>query len=777
MQRATGAFAAAAASFLLLYAVLGFFAGAVQLDALGSVDLTPRVLRLAATGVSFLLFTSIFVAGPRERRGAILNACTGWLAAAAVLALTVLLLSRYPAQAFTYFEGAQVAADALAAGAVAAVLMWFARARPRAAAAEAALLGVQFLCAISLLAYLDGRLIFADDHPSFLYRFQLLRDNFPFVPFYNTDWNAGYSGREFFPSGMLNVYLFFWPLLYFAGDIGSASDINLYNYVLLLYVMLIPWACYWAARIFGCSRAAAACTGVLALGPSLSYFEWLLRYGTLGFVFSVGMAPLALALSYRLSLAEQSPRLLHMLALTVVSFCCITWSLSFLVFLPLTAAALVGWRRTFAADRRKLVLAFIVLFAVINGPWMRVFVRESKVFSFLSGETLPGSDTRSVFSDKTSDEESKAKPELIDLLRKKYRGFREELRKVNPLIVFMFIPGVLLLPAGSPRSILLITVLWLGLIAVVGDALKPQLELRRMIIPASFLMTIGAGAALCRTLLWARQKLGEKGSPYGLRAAAAAAGIVLSGLLLLSPLSAAAHYTNRTERFYRFAPKYFLELADAIRRRAGDGRTLFFGFILHDFGASNYAAQDGGHIAPLAKLSGKEMYASDFYHSRWSTVDPIPASYRKRGAEGIEEFLDLVNVSAVVTFKREWLKYCRERPGIYSEVYRGGRFTLFTRRPSPAMEGDAGYFLRGEGELRNLADGFAVKPRTGEVVLKYRFHPRLKAYPEGSAELFPVPAYIEDRGGGEQEQVSFVGVRPHNNDGSEIRIGFFDRRG
>ncbi len=762
-------------SCLLLYAFLGFFAGAVRISALGQLDLTPRILKVVAGGGAAVLLSAAWWQAGRS----VWQLSAKWLGLAALAALILLTASEYSSQSFIFFQGPFLAADVLAAGALILAAVLLLGVRSQVLNVESGLILVQVLCAFSLINYWDSRLIFADDHPSFLYRFQLLREHFPFIPFYNTDWNGGYSGREFFPSGMLNVFLFFWPVVYFTADFGSSVGMNAYNFVLLLFIFIIPWANYAAARLFGCSRLAAVCAGALCLGPSLSYFEWLLRYGTLGFVFSAGMSPLALALAYRLSLSEQRPRLIHLLALLVFSFCAISWSLSALVFMPITLAALAKWRTTFGADRRKLVLAFVILFAAINGPWMKVFIRESKVFSFVSGQTMPGSDTRSVSGASVTANSAGAETEaFVPLLKKKYKAFKQELRKVNPVILFMFIPGIAMLLGGSPGLLLLATVLWLLFVAIVGDALKPQLELRRMIIPASYLMAIAAGVGIKKALLWMLDGLRDAEAGRTRRFSSAVGAVMMAGLLILSPLTAAAHFTNKRETFYRFAPDYFVELAEAIKRHGGDGRTLFFGFILHDFGASSWAAQDGGHIAPLAQLSGKEMYASDYYHSRWSTVDPIPASFRKRGSEGIEEFLDLVNVSAVVTFKREWLEYCRKHQDVYTEVYRGGRFRLFTRARRPELSGDAGYFYRGGGHVRRLSDGFAVRPEGAEVVVKYRFHPMLTAYPKGSAELFAVPAFIEDRGGGKQEQVSYVGVRRLGVEPeAEIRVGFYDHGG
>ena len=55
-------------------------------------------------------------------------------------------------------------------------------------------------------------------------------------------------------------------------------------------------------------------------------------------------------------------------------------------------------------------------------------------------------------------------------------------------------------------------------------------------------------------------------------------------------------------------------------------------------------------------------------------------------------------------------------------------------------------------------EGFALRATTGEVTLKFRYYPKLKTDTPG-VELFPVPAFTDELGGGRVEEVQFVGVR------------------
>jgi hypothetical protein len=191
------------------------------------------------------------------------------------------------------------------------------------------------------------------------------------------------------------------------------------------------------------------------------------------------------------------------------------------------------------------------------------------------------------------------------------------------------------------------------------------------------------------------------------------------------------------------------ELADAIREHGGEGRTFILGFILQDLGASDYNAQDGGHVALLPELSGKEMFAFEYYHSKWTTVDPIPRSFRVRGREGIEEFLDLVNATAVVTFRREWVDYC-QRDSRYTQVWQGGRFRLYTR------QGSSTPFLRGAGEVRRPSrEALELIPKSTEVVLKYRYLDALRANLPG-VKLSGEHAFDEDVAEGKTKPVFYI---------------------
>jgi len=159
------------------------------------------------------------------------------------------------------------------------------------------LLTIQIFLIGAFLMHAKGRWIVSDDHPSFLYRIALLKDHLLSIPFYNTAWNAGYVAREFFPTGTLNVFFFALPFLYFFQKVDT-----FYVFLPIFLGILIPsFGTYLAVRILYPQKnySQAVLAGILATGTSLTYYEWFLSYGTLGFIVSIGLFPLAVAMILR----------------------------------------------------------------------------------------------------------------------------------------------------------------------------------------------------------------------------------------------------------------------------------------------------------------------------------------------------------------------------------------------------------------------------------------------------------------------------------------------
>ena len=742
-----------------------------------------------------------------------------WLLGA-VTAFGVFLVSDAPLRRFGFFQDSHVCAELLLLGA-AITICW--RARSYASAGLAGidsilspllLLFAQAVIAICFFKVADGRMIFSDDHPSFLYRLQLLQQQFPNIPFYGTAWEAGYSAREFFASGMLNFFFLTLPIWYSGYDLSNLDNAWLYNVALVwVFVIVIPWSVFLAAKVLRLPKTVAAVGGLLALGPSLGYFEWLLKYGTIGFCCSVGFVPLAFALFHRVVFDEEKPNAVEVAGLVIISFFVISWSLNILVFIPLVGSMLLRSRKLAANSRYKVIALTAVICIALNLRWMLIFVEESKVLSFVTKDALPGApiaaddqtrgedadrpaangepdqsenaqvqtdsgindDDEALDSDAETAADAARKPSELSakpvvsakaVFKKRLSQLRAWAWKINPLVWLFFLPGLLVLKRRSLQEMFASVTLWLLLVASLGDWLKPQLELKRMLVVAAFVMLIPAAAgivSLIERLELSAAGCRKKSAAVGRFAACALA----FGGLFLSPLTVAAVYSNRSDEQFTFLPPAVPGLVAAIAEHGGPGRTFFLGFILHDLGASSYHQQDGGHIAPLAKWSNKPLFAFHQYHRSWNTGDPIPKVYRERGRAGVEEFLDLMNVTAVVTFKREWYVYCRDNPR-YRQVFRDGRFRMFARKGPPE-----GFFVHGAGAVVERSDGFMLIPAADSIVLKFKWLPKLSSnYPE-AVKIAPVPAYFDEN---EKHEVSFIGLEIDRSKlvpGKPLIIGYY----
>ena len=150
------------------------------------------------------------------------------------LGLLVFLLSDFSTRGFVFYINRSTRAVTLYLG-----IIWLLFLLPRGRDAKslsfnfppAILIGSQLLIAALFLKFAGGRLLFCDDHPSFLYRLQLLREHFPNIPLYDANWNAGHNAREFFATGVLNVFLLCAPFIYTFFDISGYHGAEIYNYI------------------------------------------------------------------------------------------------------------------------------------------------------------------------------------------------------------------------------------------------------------------------------------------------------------------------------------------------------------------------------------------------------------------------------------------------------------------------------------------------------------------------------------------------------------------
>ncbi len=542
--------------------------------------------------------------------------------------------------------------------------------------------------------------VYSDDHGSVTYRLSLLKTWFPSIPLYNTEWNAGTDWRDFFATGILNVFFLFYPLIRFMKNIDDAYVIIVPGIIFII----TPLSSYIGARVLSLSHTSAALAGFLAVTAHANWYKWGLSYGSMGFVCSSAIFPLFLALAIR-TLDHSSKTPIRILAGLIISgSLCIFWSAQGLSMIPLIIFTLVKIKHLF---RSKRIMVSGLLLVMLHLPWIILFLNVSKVGSFVSLES--SSKMESVYETKegsqiTTSPVVKGKKEAVTK-KTVLRTFREHLLKIHPVLYLIGLPALLFIPWNKRyRMPYLATSLWLLFLGTIMVHLKPQLELDRMLVILSLILSIPVGEGLYRLF----SSTGKNSlSRYSIGKA------VSLSLLLLGFLSVGSIIQKRSWISYHTKNKAFNELALLISENAGSGRTLFSGFVLHDF--------EGSHIAPLVQLSGSPIMASSPIHNLWWYTDVIPEEYRKRGPAGIEEYLDLYNVTLTIAHERVWKDYFRQSSFRYEEIAIVGRFVVFKRSvPSES------YFYSGSGKmLTQNGSGFEIQAETPDVVLRFNYFPFL----------------------------------------------------
>lgn len=545
-----------------------------------------------------------------------------------------------------------------------------------------------------------GSPIFSDDHASVIYRLTLLTKNFPTIPHYNTLWNAGIESRDYFGTGILNLYYLFSPLLAFY------EPIKIYSLIIgIVTFLLLPLSCYCAARILKFDKVAAGISAILALCSNIFWYRWCLKYGAMGFVTSTTLVPLALALGYKLIEHSEEFRARWVLFTAITVSLTLQWPLMGIVFIPLFGFALLRFR--LIAQVKYFWITAITVIA-LNLPWMILFVKVSHVFQF-AGLNSSYSTTEESLSNLNNssqqiwDSSILKKPRESFSIKKALDTLRSELLASNPLYLIFIVPGLLLSRPRRLAILFLATLSFLVTLGTVGTQLKPNLELERMIIVAIILSSLPVGSALGTVL--------EKLCSTTQRVKHAGAAVIV-GFLLTSCFVAMLIAGNRSIERFTFANEEVNLLAKSIRENAGLGRAVFPGFVLHEL--------SGGHLAPLPLLAGVPMVTTAPTHTRWWYDELIPKSFIDRNEDGIEQYFSLMNATLIVAHEQHWIGYLRIHPERYKLVNQIGRFQVFSRLT------DSNYFLHGSGTISEQSDhNLVLVPNQDEVVVKFTYHESL----------------------------------------------------
>jgi MFS family permease len=559
-------------------------------------------------------------------------------------------------------------------------------------------------------------LIFSDDHPSFLYRLIQLKQEFPNIPFYNPGWNGGIEAREFFPSGVLNLFLFFSPLIYL-------FDVTTIYTALVAATLfgIVPVAMYLAGRICDMNGRAALAASALAVCSSIFWYRWAFAYGTMGFVTSVALLPLNIALAARLLDESKPDRIGFGAIFGLTATLTLFWSPSALVLVPTALTALPTlWRQ----KKRRAVQLAVILILLLNIPWSVAFIKASNVGGFVAG---PQAD--SAFHDKTKfkTEERLSEPPLKHALTE----LREGINPINPVTVFFGLLGLLTAFRGLTRRLYLAATCSAIILGTFGPILLPHLELDRMFVILALLLTLPAASLISQTQTFI-SATGEQTGLFRHRLQLACS-IALFSLL---PGWTWQVSSNQTHETYSAAPPEVFELVDKIRTCGPGGRVMIAGFTLHEFGATDLRTKEvgGGHVAPLPALTGRPIIANSYQHDRWQYSDVVPQEFRNKKDQGVTEFLNLLNVSCVVTHDRFWRNWYSDRPGHFTRLGESGGFQLFSRNGFTPN-----YFLQGNGEvIEQTGSNVLLRVESGEAVIKFRYLPFLRV--DGCAEIAPFEA-------------------------------------
>lgn len=566
------------------------------------------------------------------------------------------------------------------------------------------LLVSQFYLTFQLFDATGGLPLQRDDHPSFLYRLQILRETYPQVISYDPRWNGGRIATELLQTGILTVAPFFIPL----GKLFSGVPMGtLYTpFIAFLFHWLFPWLFYLGLRLFGASRATALWGALLSLYPNRYFFINLLPWGVFPSLMAMALVVPAAGALYRIVVLKEPgwvAGLTLALSLTLASF----WPASFFTFLPLALLAVIALpgidRRSFA----WLTLS-VALFLLLVSPWLRSLLASGEITK------LSGLGT--------------ARTGMPDW--KNVRHSLEHLNFLSPILLVFGLPGILALGDRTLRRwVLVFTALYLLFLGF-GNEYKKQFQFLRIVNSVSFIMIVPAAFWMGRIFSFSRRR------------DAAARGVVLASVLL-TVYSAGYIWSNKGFERYSLPGEAERKLVDLLKEEVSPTARVFWaGRTMHGFG--------GGHVAPLPYLTGRMMMASDFYHFHIGEIggsyDLMPQEVFKGAGreERTELWFDSWNVSHVVSVEGRWIRYLETRPELYELIMErkdGDSWLMVYRRRNFTDS----LFEVGSGSVEVLPGRIRIRleGRQEQAVLRFAWLEGLAAEPPVALSPHSLPGGIE----------------------------------
>jgi hypothetical protein len=588
------------------------------------------------------------------------------------------------------------------------------------------LVAIQAASLAALFRHTDMAALYGDDHSSFMFRIREFVETYPAMTVFNPWWNAGVVNAVGASSGVGAVALPLFPL-------WKAVPVHLvYTPALgLLFVVIAPLLTLAGLRAVRASWLSAVTGAILSLCVSRATFVWGLHFGTVGAVFSMQFLPLFALLLYRAAVMRR-PDIPTLCGLVASAFFLAQWPPCLIMALLLVPGLLLNVRRLRRHEFLRLLAAAAVTLLLLL-PNIAALLSSRDLFAFVAESPSPA---------------QRNLPPLRDWLRALPAMLSLRLPEANPLVTFLGLGGLFVLPLKRLQRMLLPAVIGLLLLAAWGPLAAPRLQFERMALPALMLASIPAAILAGKTLASKTPSL-------------CAVKSAIVSLLFLCGVTTIILYGGGGYAPYRSLPQEIRAFAEKVHEVVPqDGRLLFYGSTVHSFG--------GGHVAYLPILAKREMMACDYYHfpPKMVEYDYPPKPWRKT-AEGIADFMRLHGATHLATTIPHRAAFIRDS-GFFTEIpfMPGGKPDTKYGIALFALKGaTGGRALSGDVTLgAKVVTGFDYLPvfSSGlwEGVLRYNWNPHLTA--GGDADLEPVEV---------APGVTFIRVRFTGNDAAVIRYG------
>lgn len=573
--------------------------------------------------------------------------------------------------------------------------------------------GLAGLALLHLHAATGFSMIYRVDSPSFVYRFWSFLHTFPHPAYYDPNWNAGMPATALVATGIWSVGLWLLPFL------AWIPPDQLYTpFIVVFFLGLLPLLAWASLAWTGASRRACWIAALLALAPGQRFWVHLLHFGTAPALFAMCMTMPLSALLYKFLYRDARPRPTTLILLLLCGYTFLSWPGSLIIVAPFLLVVLTHARRLFPGKWKWMLGGIAVLFGLLL-PLALVPLRHSNIGQFMSTRTPQT---------------------LAEHFRDGWSLLGFNLRSTHPLIlVFGFIGGVFV-PQRSARWFFPPLIVLLVVFSAWGEEVKPLLQMERLIIPAALVGIIPAA-------WWLDQMIQRVlAAPPRRRVAGAAlrtgAAWVLA-VLLLGGYQGAKTWNGKGLMPFHAMPDATRELIAWLSAHVpADGRVMFAGRAVHAYG--------GAKVAALPYFTGREMMAADFYGFSPKLVEYQypPRPFRYDGPDVLFSFMELYNVTHIVTWHDDWKSVFHRTTNYYQSVHSIGRAEIFETRRASTM------FWQGSGKVQADFDrlDLDLDSHQDRVVVKYNWVPGWRA-PAG-VRIFP---YDAGRG------VTLIGVEPGTN--------------